>query len=284
MPRAWRASEVYRALRTAEARHVAELVLFDRPRFRDETCWFGGKPFIVRRGQLFDAEETIAELAGTSRKVVRTVLRILVTAGHITRERVHPSGQCPHVITVLDYELSQTLPTNGANGTAKEGPEAGQRRAPSEPQEPQEPQEPEAPAASASASLPLSPVVLSLPCVGNGPAQFEITQDQVAKWKEAFPGLDVLEQLRRAGAWLDANPTKRKTHRGMAAFLVRWLSRAQDQGGRQQASPGRARGMAPPSTDFTSPEACSLGWPEKRARGMAPPSTEWPAETREVKL
>ncbi len=41
LPRAWRSSDVYRSLRTAEARHVAEIILFDRPRFRDEERSFG---------------------------------------------------------------------------------------------------------------------------------------------------------------------------------------------------------------------------------------------------
>jgi hypothetical protein len=85
-PRAWRAHEVYKALRTAEARHVAELVLFDRPRYQDEEHWFGAHRFVVRRGQVLDAEETIARLAGCHRKVVRRVLRLLVAAGLIRRD------------------------------------------------------------------------------------------------------------------------------------------------------------------------------------------------------
>lgn len=31
--------------------------------------------------------------------------------------------------------------------------------------------------------------------------------------------------------WLDANPTKRKTRRGVKRFVNNWLSRTQDQGG-----------------------------------------------------
>ena len=32
-------------------------------------------------------------------------------------------------------------------------------------------------------------------------------------------------------SWLDANPTKRKTARGIKSFVVRWLSKSQDRGG-----------------------------------------------------
>jgi hypothetical protein len=134
-PRSWRDSDVYRALRTAEARHVAELVLFDRPRYQDEEHMFGTVKFIVHRGELFDSEETLAKRAGTSRKVLRTVLEKLEKSGLIGRRKVHPAGQCPHVITVLHYEASQRLPgyRGPANGTANgpaDGPADGPAKGP----------------------------------------------------------------------------------------------------------------------------------------------------------
>lgn len=134
-PRAWRASEVYKALRTAEARHVADVILFDRPRWQDEEHMFGTVKFTVRRGELFDSEESLAARAGTSRKVLRTVLEKLEKSGLIGRRKVHPAGQCPHVITVLHYDASQRLPgyrgpANGtANGTA-DGPADGPAKGP----------------------------------------------------------------------------------------------------------------------------------------------------------
>jgi hypothetical protein len=51
-----------------------------------------------------------------------------------------------------------------------------------------------------------------------------------AEWRAAFPGLDVTAEYRKAYAWLQANPTKRKTPRGMAHFLFGWLERAQNSG------------------------------------------------------
>lgn len=41
----------------------------------------------------------------------------------------------------------------------------------------------------------------------------------------------MLGEVLKAAVWLDANPTRRKTHKGMPRFLVSWLSRAQDRGG-----------------------------------------------------
>jgi len=70
--------------------------------------------------------------------------------------------------------------------------------------------------------------IAPLPCVGDGAHEFSPTEAQVAEWRTAFPAVDVLAELRKAGAWLNANPAKRKTARGMPRFLVAWLGRAQD--------------------------------------------------------
>lgn len=48
------------------------------------------------------------------------------------------------------------------------------------------------------------------------------------EWRTAFPGIDVTAQYRLAYAWLQSNPTKRKTPRGMSHFLFGWLERAQN--------------------------------------------------------
>lgn len=84
------------------------------------------------------------------------------------------------------------------------------------------------PEASASARAPASAVVLTLKCSGKGPATFDVTEAMVSEWRLAFPGVDVLAELRKSAAWQDAHPNRRKTHRGMAAHLVSWLGRAQD--------------------------------------------------------
>ena len=57
-------------------------------------------------------------------------------------------------------------------------------------------------------------------------------------WSASFPAVDVPQALREMRAWLDANPDRRKTKRGMRAFVVRWLGREQDKGGNGQ--PARA--------------------------------------------
>ena len=74
------------------------------------------------------------------------------------------------------------------------------------------------------------PVIL-LPLAKNG-AEAEVTAEQVAEWREAYPGVDVDQALRNMRQWLIHNPTKRKTPRGIGRFITSWLAREQDRGGK----------------------------------------------------
>lgn len=70
------------------------------------------------------------------------------------------------------------------------------------------------------------PPVASLPLADGSEHGF--TETQVAEWSAIFPGVDVLAAMGRMKAWLKANPTKRKTRRGVERFVVSWLGREQD--------------------------------------------------------
>lgn len=72
--------------------------------------------------------------------------------------------------------------------------------------------------------------VLVYATVGDEP-EWRLLRSKVREYQEAFPTLDVLGECRKALEWQRCNPTKRKTARGMPAYLFRWLSKAQNQGG-----------------------------------------------------
>ena len=82
----------------------------------------------------------------------------------------------------------------------------------------------------------------------NDGSLWEPDPEQVTKWKAAFQAVDVDAEILAASCWLDANPTRRKTKRGIARFLNTWLSRAQDKGGsglaRQKGDTIRTRDMS----------------------------------------
>lgn len=72
--------------------------------------------------------------------------------------------------------------------------------------------------------------VMVFPCVGKGPNSWGLSESKLAEYRETFPGVDVLSECRKALQWCVDNPSRRKTARGMPAFLNRWLERAQNSG------------------------------------------------------
>jgi hypothetical protein len=75
------------------------------------------------------------------------------------------------------------------------------------------------------------PAFLVFPTVGTGKKAWALMERQLAEWTEAYPNLDIKAEARKALAWIQANPGRRKTDRGMLSFLVNWLNRATDHGG-----------------------------------------------------
>lgn len=75
-----------------------------------------------------------------------------------------------------------------------------------------------------------TPAALTFPVVGRGLKSWDLSEDQVAAWQTCYPGIDVLSESLKALAWVQANPERRKTARGMSAFLVNWLNRATNRG------------------------------------------------------
>lgn len=76
---------------------------------------------------------------------------------------------------------------------------------------------------------PTPPPVILIPLVGGD--EHPVMQTDIDEWREAYPAVDVLQQLRQLRQWCLANPARRKTPRGARSFIVRWLGRVQDRGG-----------------------------------------------------
>jgi hypothetical protein len=94
-----------------------------------------------------------------------------------------------------------------------------------------------------SVSVP-DEVIFSFPCDGT-PAEWELTRSQEVQWSQLFPSLDVLAESRAAMAWILADPARKKTAKGMKRFLVGWLGRSQNRGGRtRHGSPQLLKGIA----------------------------------------
>lgn len=50
----------------------------------------------------------------------------------------------------------------------------------------------------------------------------------IQQMREAYPGVDIIPECKKALLWCIANPRKRKTPRGMPAFLQKWMERVQN--------------------------------------------------------
>jgi hypothetical protein len=58
--------------------------------------------------------------------------------------------------------------------------------------------------------------------------EFGITEAQSVEWANAYPAVDVMQQLRSMRQWCLANAAKRKTRRGIMGFCNSWLMKEQD--------------------------------------------------------
>lgn len=65
----------------------------------------------------------------------------------------------------------------------------------------------------------------------NDKSQYPVYKEDIARWGELYPAVDIMRELRKMVGWIEANPKKRKTRTGIKRFINSWLSKAQDKGG-----------------------------------------------------
>lgn len=93
---------------------------------------------------------------------------------------------------------------------------------------------------------PAEPAVISLPL--NDGTLHGVTASEVKKYRELYPAVDVMQELRNMVGWLDGNLSKRKTKAGVRRFINGWLSREQDRGRPGQPQQPQSRPAQPAST------------------------------------
>ena len=130
----------------------------------------------------------------------------------------NPSASAPLTVTVTVTETETKTETetegNAPRTRSAESPTDGQQEESEDPDE---------------------PTFISIPLVGK--QLHPVTESKVAFYRENFPAVNVEQELRKMVAWCDANPDRRKTKRGIAAFIANWLSKAQDGAGKFPQAP-----------------------------------------------
>lgn len=71
------------------------------------------------------------------------------------------------------------------------------------------------------------PVFISLP-LSDGKSNFDVTESYLREQMGLYPGINIEQELRNMRGWLDSNPAKRKTPRGIKRFITTWLQNSQD--------------------------------------------------------
>ncbi len=72
-----------------------------------------------------------------------------------------------------------------------------------------------------------------------GGDEYAVPAADIAEYRAAYPGVDVLAELRKARAWCIGSPDRRKTRRGVGRFVTNWLGRAQVEADKKPKPPAR---------------------------------------------
>jgi hypothetical protein len=125
----------------------------------------------------------------------------------------------------------------------------------------------------ASESDASNPPVVLIPLVDG--SEHGVTPQEAQEWADAYPAVDVMQELREMRQWCKANAANRKTPAGIDRFIVRWLAKAQDQGPTRVAlRPVEKSQSGIPSAEETKRKqaeeaAIPLADPEKRRAAIA---------------
>lgn len=87
-----------------------------------------------------------------------------------------------------------------------------------------------------TALAPAEPPVITMPL--NDGSEFPVTTEMVSEWSSLYPAVDVMQELRNMRGWCLGKPERRKTKRGVKAFINTWLSKEQDRGPAKRARSG----------------------------------------------
>ena len=55
---------------------------------------------------------------------------------------------------------------------------------------------------------------------------YDVTQDELEIFKQAYPKINIEDELRKMVAWCYSNTSQRKTRKGIKRFINSWLNRA----------------------------------------------------------
>lgn len=207
---------------------------------------FDGKVVVVQRGSFHTSIVKLSERFGWERKKTTRFLNLLETQKTITTKRTAHGT----TITIINYDFYQN---HGQQKSQHTGQHVGQQKDSTWDTNNKDnndnnvnnniiiSSEPERSALNQSGiRIPL-----------NDKSFYDVPEDKIVLWSDAYPAVKVRQELKRMIAWLESNPTKKKTRRGVERFINNWLSRTQDSGGSKTGGDVNGReGKAGSSDDY----------------------------------
>ncbi len=216
------AASPFRAKRTfSEAE--AWLWLLDRQRWGNdaEILPVGSKQIAVGRGQILTSTRELADAWRWSESAVRRYLRRLEKAAQIRRTSGAELDRRATHLTVVNHEI---YIGERRTDDAKREHKLNANRPHKETVNTEEMKNTDdAPPPKLADASPTAALIF--PVRGRS-AGWTLDPAIADGWTDTYPDLDVSAELRKARAWIEANPRKRKSPAGMPKFLIAWLNRA----------------------------------------------------------
>lgn len=187
----------------------------------------------IPRGSLASSYSNLAEQTGLSIQNVRTAVRHLLSTGELTTEQ-HAKFTVFSIKNYNSYQSDNTDTSMEITGNSQAFnsdltsiEERNKIR-------------------NKEKNIPFSTVDES-PCAGsfllNDGTLYEITEADVEKFQEIYPGIDVRQEIRNITGWCISNPKNRKTKAGAKRFLNGWLARSQNSARPSQKSKAKPTGF-----------------------------------------
>lgn len=175
----------------------------------------------LERGELIASTSYIASETGLTIQQVKTSIKHLILTNDITKRsttkntvyKVENYNRFIDANQLIDQQLTNNQPainqplTNNQPSNKKEIKEVKEVKEVEE-------------------NILLASSVYTLPAVGG--KKVAISKQQFEKWQELYPAVDVMQELKKMDGWLNANPTRIKTAKGIPRFVNSWLARQQD--------------------------------------------------------
>jgi hypothetical protein len=182
----------------------------------------------VPRGSFVSSIDKLSEETVLTKREIRTAISHLKSTGEVTVKTTNKYS----VFTVQNYNLYQTLDiqkdeqeTDGRHSNdiltttikeKKEGKNIYNNIITKDDN------------IICSESEKSAPNLSGIQLILNDKTFYDVPIDKIVLWYETYPAVDIEQELQKMRAWLDSNPTRRKTRRGIERFINNWLSRSQD--------------------------------------------------------